>query len=203
MGLLAELVSSEKIDCVVDATSFALDSYRERRVGFERREIRKNTKLSAVWDAETNVFHAGIVLEGEAHEEGTLPELIDGVKKGIRKAIADPAYASRENVQFLVDRGIEPVIKRENATRRGRRSFAWRELACEYKELGYERWKTKTGYDRRFEEEHAFAVLIVRFGDLVRARCLKIARKLIQARLILHNLFAVLFHRRIAALYDP
>ena len=198
MRLLAELVSSERVDCVVDATSFALDCYGERAVGSERRRTRKNTKLSAVWDAETNVFYGGIVLEGEAHEGGTLPELIDGVRKGIGKAIADPAYASRENVQFLADRGIEPIIKpRENATRKSGGSFAWRKLVSEYQELGYERWKNKTGYDRRFEEEHAFAALIVRFGDKVRAKCPRIASKLIQIRLILHNLFAALYHRRI------
>ena len=90
-------MGSERVDCV-DATSFALDCYDERVVGFERKRTRKNTKLSAVWDAETNVFYGGTVLEGEAYEGVTLPELIDCVRKEIRKAIADHAYASRENV---------------------------------------------------------------------------------------------------------
>ena len=196
MRLLAELVSSEKIDCVVDATSFALDSYEEKQVGFERRRVKNTVKLSVAWDAEANVFYDGIVLEGDAHEGWTLPELVDGIRAGIDKVLADPAFASRENVQYLADEGIRPVIKpRENATGKSKGSFAWRDLVIEYKKLGYERWKVESGYVRRFEEEHAFAAPIVRFCDRVKARCLRIASKLIQVRLILHNLFAAL-HRR-------
>ena len=63
----------------------------------------------------------------------------------------------------------------------------------EYRELGYEKWKEKTGYGMRFPEEHTIGALINRFGDEVRSRSVRMASKLIGARILLHNFFAFLF----------
>ena len=41
----------------------------------------------------------------------------------------------------------------------------------EYKALGYDGWAKKTGYFRkRFSEEHAFGMLIAKYGDEVTSR---------------------------------
>lgn len=193
---LAELVAPEPQECVVDAKSFSLDAYAERRVGTEARETKKNVKLSAIWDAETDVFYDGVMLEGTAHEGRTLPDLVGSLSKKPRRVMGDAAFASRENVQYLADLGIEASIRPpEHATSKARGSFAWRRLVTEFRELGYERWKRKTGYERRFEEEHALAALVNRFGNWVRARCERISEVLVQARMLVHNFFQVLLHR--------
>jgi len=67
------------------------------------------------------------------------------------------------------------------------------EELIEYRELGHEKWKEKTGYGVRFHEEHTIGALINRFGDEVRSRSDLMASKLIGARILLHNFFAFLF----------
>jgi len=69
----------------------------------------------------------------------------------------------------------------------------------EYKAPGYDGWANKTGYFRkRFSEEHAFGMLIAKYGDEVTSRTPKMARKDILSRLILHNLHAFLYHRSLS-----
>lgn len=195
---LAELVAPNPEECVMDAKSFSLDTYGERCVGTKPREARKNVKLSAIWDAETNVFYGGVVLEGDTHEGHTLPDLVGSLSTKPRRAIADAAFASRRNVQYLVDLDIEASIRPpKQAISKARGSFAWRRLVKEFRELGYERWKRRTGYGRRFEEEHALAALVNRFGNWIRAKCERIAEVLVQARVLVHNFFQVLLHRQL------
>jgi len=69
----------------------------------------------------------------------------------------------------------------------------------EYKAPGYDGWAKKTGYFRkRFSEEHAFGMLIAKYGDEVTSRTPKMARKDILSRLILHNLHTFLYHRSLS-----
>jgi hypothetical protein len=70
---------------------------------------------------------------------------------------------------------------------------AWRKNVIEYRELGYEKWKEKTGYGARFPEEHTIGALVNRFGDEIRSRSVGMASKLAGARILLHNFFAFLF----------
>ena len=115
------------------------------------------------------------MLEGEAMNEVPFQSSSIACRKRSEK-IADSAYASGENVHFLADIGIEPVIRPGKTQPQGAGELCV-EGTCERVPRAWiRRWKSKTGYDRRFEEEHAFAALILRFGDKVRARCLKIAR---------------------------
>jgi transposase len=190
----AELVSGESMDAVADATEFSLSARETRRVVMEQRPVKRTVKLSALWDADKRVFHGACGLPGKAHEVNTLLPIVDSVRVRIRNLLADCGYAPRANVQGLADRGIEPVIRPpSNATlNRGLKCPAWRKLVERYHELGYERWRDKTGYGKRFENEGAFGALITRFGDAVRARNPKIALRLLGARLVLHNFFASL-----------
>jgi len=58
----------------------------------------------------------------------------------------------------------------------------------EYKALGYDGWAKKTGYFRkRFSEEHAFGMLIAKYGDEVTPRTTEMAAKDILSRLIGEN----------------
>lgn len=156
--------------------------------------VKQTVKASLLWDAEKRVFHAVEYLSGEAHEVNTLEELVDSVRITIRKLFGDRGFSSRENVRHLADKGITPVIRpQESATPKGRGCPAWRKHVREYRELGYDQWKVKTGYGTRFQEEHTIGALANRFGDEVRSRSIRMASKLIRARILLHNFFAFLF----------
>ena len=66
----------------------------------------------------------------------------------------------------------------------------------EYKALGYYGWAKKTGYFRkRFSEEHAFGMLIAKYGDEVPSRTTEMAAKDVLSRLMLHNLHAFLYYQ--------
>ena len=157
--------------------------------------MKQTVKLSLLWDAENRVFHAVECLPGEVHEMNTLKALVDSVRLRIRRLFGDRGFSSRENVQHLADKGITPVIRPQGrATPKSRGCPAWREHVSEDRELGYERWKIKTGYGKRFEEEHTISALVNRFGDEVRARSIRTASKLLCARIALHNFFAFLFN---------
>jgi len=176
--------------------AFALKRYETRIVGMEETRMQQTMKLSMLWDAEKRVFHAVESLPGEAHEMNTLLPMADSVRVKIRKLFADRGFSSRDNVQGLADRGADPVIRpQESATpRKGLKYPAWREHIIQYKKLGYEKWRDETEYGKRFPEEHTIGALINRFGDEIRARSDRSASRLLRARVVLHNFFAVLFN---------
>ena len=161
----------------------------------EETRVQQTVKLSLLWDAEKHVFHAVEGLPGEAHEVKTLLPMVDSVRVRIRKLFADRGFSSRDNVQGLADRGTDPVIRPQESAipTKGLKYPAWREHITQYKKLGYEKWRDKTGYSVRFQEEHTIGALINRFGDEVRARVDRTAQKLLYARVALHNFFAFLF----------
>ncbi|MFH1821229.1 MAG: transposase [Methanobacteriota archaeon] len=174
--------------------AFGLRKYEVRIVRLEKIQVKQTAKLSLLWDAEKRVFHAVESLPGEAHEMNTLLPMVDSVRVKIRKLFADRGFSSRDNVQGLADREVDPVIRpQESATpRKGLKYPAWREHITEFKELGYEKWRDETGYGKRFPEEHTIGALINRFGDEIRARSDRLASRLLRARVVLHNFFAVL-----------
>ena len=176
--------------------AFALKRYETRIVGMEETRVQQTIKLSLLWDAEKRVFHAVESLPGEAHEMNTLLPMADSVRVKVRKLFADRGFSSRDNVQGLADRGIDPVIRpQESATPRKSLKYpAWAKHIIEYKKRGYEKWRDETGYGRRFAEEHTIGALINRFGDEVRARTERVAEKLLYARVALYNLFVFLFN---------
>ncbi|MDI6884573.1 MAG: transposase [Hadesarchaea archaeon] len=176
--------------------AFGLRKYEVRIVRLEKIRVKQTAKLSLLWDAEKRVFHAVESLPGEAHEMNTLLPMVDSVRVKIRKLFADRGFSSRDNVQGLADRGVDPVIRpQESATPRGGLKYpAWREHITKFKELGYEKWRNETGYGKRFPEEHTIDALINRLGDAIRARSARPPPILLRARVLLHNFFAVLFN---------
>jgi len=174
--------------------AFGLRRYEDRVVRLEKTRVQQTVKLSLLWDAEKRVFHAVESLPGEAHEMNTLLPMVDSVRVKIRKLFADRGFSSRDNVQGLADREVDPVIRpQETATPRGGLKHpAWREHIIKFKELGYEKWRDETGYGRRFPEEHTIGALTNRLGDEIRARSDRPPPRLLRARVLLHNFFAVL-----------
>ena len=92
--------------------------------------------------------------------------------KGIRpnKAIADGSYDSRKNFNYLNSNGIEPVIKtRKDASTRARGSPSRAKMVRERKESGYEGWRDKYKYGKRWMDETTFSRAKREYGEYVSA----------------------------------
>jgi hypothetical protein len=96
-----------------------------------------------LYDARRLVFLMASVTEGEAADSPMLKPFIEAIVNvvAIARLLADPAYSSRENVQFLADLGIEPIIMpKESAGALAKGYPAWRRLILEFMELGAKGW---------------------------------------------------------------
>jgi IS5 family transposase len=84
--------------------------------------------------------------------------------------LADSAYDSRENFDFLEAKGIEPGIRvKRGASGKARGSWARRRAAREFLK-GEERWKRKIDYGKRWIVEGVFSSFKRTFGEFVRAK---------------------------------
>jgi len=106
----------------------------------------------------------------------------------LRLALADSAYDSRENFNFLEDRGIEPGIKiKHGASGKARGSLARRRAAREFLR-DEKKWKKRVGYGRRWAAEGTFSNLKRTFGEFVAAHEFKNMAKEMVLKAFCYNL---------------
>jgi len=172
MRILAEMTSNSQITAIVDATIFTLSCYEERVVKLKETKARITVKLSTIWVADKHVFHGAKVIKGVSRATSTFKHLVKGCRAKIEALFADSEFSSRKNHKLCADKGIKAVIKpQKSATPKAMGCPAWNDNVRRYKELGYEGWAEETGYFRkRFSEEHAFGMLIIKYGDEVTSR---------------------------------
>jgi len=104
-----------------------------------------------------------------------LKALIEKAEKNIGRKIkrvtADGAYDSKENFEYLNNKGIESAIKvRKNASTRARGSPLRAKHVREMKELGYEGWRDKYRYGQRWMAETTFSGGKREYGEYVSSR---------------------------------
>ena len=88
----------------------------------------------------------------------------------IEEALGDGAYDRREIFDHLQQKGIQPFIKiRSNANTKARGSPARARAVRELKDLGYQSWKEKYHYGRRWAAESVFSAVKRISGEHVRA----------------------------------
>lgn len=106
---------------------------------------------------------------GDSQELTTLVE--ESKKKGkVSKVLADGAYDSKKNFNYLAMNGIIPAIKtRENSSTLARGSPYRAKYVREKKELGYEAWRDKYQYGERWSAESYFSAVKRTFGEEIRA----------------------------------
>jgi hypothetical protein len=76
----------------------------------------------------------------------------------IEKAIVDGAFDRREIFDYLQHKHIQPVIKiRSNASNKARGSPSRAKAVKELQDIGYQLWKQKYGYGRRWAVETVFS----------------------------------------------
>jgi len=111
--------------------------------------------------------------------------------KRLGLVIADPAYLSRKNVQFVVDRNGSPFIWiKKNVTLRAKNSFAWKSMIRLFRRL---QPLFKGIYNQRSKVECVFAALKKRYRDELFSKTWHIRRKEMALRFIAYNLRLVIY----------
>jgi len=109
--------------------------------------------------------------------------------KKIKATYADGAYDSKENFNYLDSEGIEPIIKiRSNASTKARGSPARAKRVREVKEIGYERWKDKYKYGKRWIAEKFFSGVKRIFGESVRATSIEGMFQEVRMKFLFYNM---------------
>jgi len=89
----------------------------------------------------------------------------------IEEVLADGAYDSRRNFQLLDEKSIGAGIPvKKGATRRARGSSARPKAVREFNTLGYDGWKEKHGYGRRWAAEWRFSAVKRISGESVMSK---------------------------------
>jgi transposase len=131
-------------------------------------------KLHALTDVRTNrILSYAVTDELSADSEHLSGLVSEAVARGhrITKVLADGAYDTRDNWNFLRDLNIDFVPNiRKNASERFRGSCVRGLAVAERNGIGDKQWKERHGYGMRWKVESAFSDYKRMFGDHVRSR---------------------------------
>ena len=114
-----------------------------------------------------------IVTSEEVHDGTILPELIDDItikqNKIVDSTIADGAYDSNNNFQYLSFRGIHPTIKIRKNSRCRKTNHYLRNKAVKMQKTNLQQWKDSVSYGQRWMAETVFSCIKRMFGEYVTA----------------------------------
>ncbi|HET7644818.1 MAG TPA: IS5 family transposase [Nitrososphaeraceae archaeon] len=114
-----------------------------------------------------------IVTSEEVHDGKILPELIDDItikqNKIVDSTIADGAYDSNNNFQYLSFRGIHPTLKVRKNSRCRKTNHYLRNKAVKMQKNNLQQWKDSVSYGQRWMAETVFSCIKRMFGEYVTA----------------------------------
>jgi transposase len=133
------------------------------------------------------------VTSEEVHDGSRLKKLVDNALENntLKRVIADGAYDSKENFQYLSDNDIEASIKvRKNSITYDRSIGCYSRKIAVLKQLkNFEKWKTKVSYSSRWIAETVFSSLKRMFGEHVSAKKFSNMVKEMTLKASLYNVF--------------
>ena len=126
-------------------------------------------KAHVAVDTATAKVLAVRISDDRTHDHGFLIPLVKQAQRlgSIKRVLADAAYDTRENFDFLDSQGIESGIKiRKSAnTRSLGRSWARPMAVRELHRLGFEAWSSKYEYSMRWKVEVVFSAVKRAMGE--------------------------------------
>lgn len=131
------------------------------------------------------------VTSEEVHDSKVFKKLVKDASEnnGVRRVLADGAYDSKENFQFLADRGIDAAIKvKKNSSGKSHGCYP-RKLAVLQQLSDFEKWKASVSYGRRWIAESVFSAMKRMFGEYVMARNYQNTVKEMFLKASLYNMF--------------
>ena len=105
--------------------------------------------------------------------------------------LADAAYLSRKNVQYVVDKGGSPFIWiKKNVTLKAKNSFAWKSMIRLFRVFPS---LFKGIYNKRSKVECIFSALKRRYGDHLHSRKWYLRRREMALRFIAYNVKLIIY----------
>lgn len=129
-------------------------------------------KVSVAVDVKTKRLLALEFGDERCHDSTHFERLLDPIPR-IADVLGDGAYGNRRCYNYCERRGMKgpPGLKlHKNCITKPQRSWLRQKAALEWKKLGYDGWKEKHGYGRRWAVEGFFSAAKRCFGESVRAR---------------------------------
>lgn len=158
----------DEIVVAVDSSGIKVTNRGEwMRKNWKGKEIKGWIKVHIAVDVETKELVSIEVTDEKVGDCKMLEPLLKDVK--IKDALLDGAYDTENAFEFFRRKGVDPpgIKISENASPKGLsdRAFAVRE----FQKLGYEKWKRKHRYGKRWAAEGFFSAVKRCFGESVRA----------------------------------
>jgi hypothetical protein len=168
------LASKEPVVIAVDSTGIKVTNRGEWMR--EKWRVRRGwIKVHLAVNVETKEIVAVEVTDERVSDGSKFNSLVDQAEENlsgrkIEKTLGDGAFDRREIFDHLQQKHIQPVIKiRSNANTKARGSPARAEAVREIKELGYQGWKQKYDYGKRWAAESVFSAVKRISGEHVAA----------------------------------
>jgi len=130
------------------------------------------------------------ITKGRRNDCPFFTRLLD-IFKTLGLIIADPAYLSRRNVQYVVDKKGSPFIWiKKNITLRAKNSFAWKSMIRLFRTFPS---LFKGIYNQRSKVECIFSALKRRYGDHLYSKKWYMRRREMAMRFIAYNVRLVIY----------
>ena len=179
--------SDKEVIVAVDSTGIKVTNRGEWiRRKWWRKERRGWIKVHIAVDVETKELLAIEVTDERITDHEMLEPLLEDIN--IKDALLDCAYDTEDTFKFFKRKGVDPpgIKIRKNASRKGLsdRAFA----VCEFQNLGYDSWKEKHGYGRRWAAEGFFSAVKRCFGETVRATSVEGMFREVEKKFLFYNM---------------
>jgi hypothetical protein len=160
-----------------------------------KRNVRKGyLKIHVAVDIEKKKIVSLDVTSEEVYDGSRLKELVDNALENntLERVIADGAYDSNENFQYLSNKNIEAAIKvRKNSSYDRTAGCIPRKRIVLNQLKNFERWKTRVKYGSRWIAETVFSSVKRTFGEYVTAKRVPNMVKEMILKASLYNLFII------------
>lgn len=181
----------------VDSTGFGTQCYyRHFSAKYGHDQYSRNwLKLHALIGTKTNVIAAAVVTDRDQHDSPQFRPLLEAGAQtfAIDKLVADKAYNSRQNVEFVSLIGADPYIPFRSTAKETRRSVdttpAWSKLFHLY---NYRRDEFLMHYHARSNAESTFSAMKRVFGDTLRSKTVVAQTNELLLKVIAHNIVCVI-----------
>lgn len=199
--LLKELIKITSLPLATVETTLGVDStgFSTSRFGRYYNFKYGKDKLQKEWikahvcsGVKTNIVTA---VELTEVNKGDSPFFIPLMEKSaqvfeLKEAVADKAYSSRENLEFVKKLGGEAIIPfRSNATGRSKGSWAWKKM---YHYFMFNREEFLKRYHQRSNCETVFHMVKSKFGDSVRSKDKTAQFNEVLLKILCHNICVVI-----------
>jgi hypothetical protein len=183
--------TDEPVVIAVDATGMKVTTRGEWLYKTWRGKEQKGwIKIHVAVDVETKKMLAFEISDSRCHDSTMFPNLLDGIPN-VKNVFGDGAYGNRPCYNYCEKRGMDepPALKlHKNCIIKPQHSWLRQKAVLEWKKLGYEGWRDKHEYGKRWAVEGFFSAVKRCFGEGLRARSVEGMMREVEMKFKLYNL---------------